>query len=188
VRRRSRLHRLYRAATATRRARVVTVAAVAVVGIVAGVVVSQTGDGGAKRGSSAVVLSESGLETLAKTLHTIYWVGPQPGMAYELRAAPDGRIFLRYVPAGSKPGVAGEYLSLGTYPLVKAFAATVRAAGKKDFVRVQAGDGVAAVYAGGRPTNVYLAFRGVDYQVELFDRDPARARKLVIERRVVPVP
>jgi hypothetical protein len=96
-------------------------------GVVAGVV-GQTGSGGAKRGNTMapkpgntlVLLSESGLETLANSLdRPIYWVGPQPRVAYELTSAPDGRIFLRYLPAGSKAGGAGRYLSVGTYPFAR---------------------------------------------------------------------
>jgi hypothetical protein len=196
--RQSGLRRFYRAATTTRRARLVSAAAtLAVAGGVAGVVVSQTGGGGAKhattvapkRGNTVVLLSEHGLETLANTLgHPIYWVGPRPRVVYELTSALDGRIFLRYLPAGSKAGAAGAYLSVGTYPFAGAFAATVRAGGQKGFARVKVGAGVAAVYARGRPTNVYLAFRGADYQIELFDPKPGGARRIAAERRVVPVP
>jgi hypothetical protein len=196
----SRLRRLYRAATATRRGRLVTAAAaLAVTGGVVVVVVSQTGGDGAKprpltkvapkRGNTVVLLSEHGLETLANTLgHPIYWVGPRPRVVYELTSAPDGRIFLRYLPAGSKAGAKGAYLSVGTYPFAGAFAATVRAARRKGLARVKVGAGVAAVYARGRPTNVYVAFRGADYQIELFDAKPGAARRIAAERRVVPVP
>jgi hypothetical protein len=117
----------------------------------------------------------------------IYWVGPQPRVAYELTSAPDGRIFLRYLPAGSKAGAAGRYLSVGTYPFASAFAATVRATVRKGFARVKMGAGVAAAYTRGRPTNVYVAFRGADYQIEMFDPKPGGARRIVAERRVVPV-
>jgi hypothetical protein len=200
LRAQSRLRRLYGAATATRRARLVTAAAaLAVTGGVVVVVVSQTGGGGArprpvtkvapKRVNKVVLLSESGLEALANRVgHPTYWVGPQPRVTYELTSAPDGRIFLRYLPAGSKAGAEGAYLSVGTYPFAGAFAATVRAGGQKGFARVKVAAGVAAVYTRGRPTNVFVAFRGADYQIELFDAKPGRARRLVAERRIVPVP
>jgi hypothetical protein len=47
---------------------------------------------------------------------------------------------------------------------------------------------VAAAYARGRPTNVHVAFRGADYQIEVFDPKPGGARRIGAERRVVPVP
>jgi hypothetical protein len=118
----------------------------------------------------------------------MYWVGPLPSFVYELTASSDGRIFLVYLPAHSKPIPGAPYLSVGTYPLADAFAATQRTAGKKGFVQVKAGNGVAAVYLRTRPTNIYLAFPGVAYQVELFDRSPAVARALVVHHLVVPVP
>ena len=200
MRTQSRLPMIYRAATATRRARLVTAAAaLAVVGVV--VVVGCGKGGGAKpkpkpvtkvapkRSNTVVLLSEGGLEALANKLRRpIYWIGPRPRVAYELTSAPDGRIFLRYLPAGSKAGAKGTYLAVGTYPFPGAFAATVRAAGQKGFARVKVGDGVAAVYARGRPTNIYLAFRGADYQIEVFDPKPGAARRVVAQRRVVPVP
>jgi hypothetical protein len=184
--------RLYRAATGTRRARLVTAGgALAVVGVVVGVVVTQTGGGGTKpRGPSPpIVVSASSLVKMVKDLgHPVYWVGPRLGSDYELTSAPDGRIFLRYLPAGLKAGAPGGYLSVGTYPFQHAFPATIRAAGKQGFVRVQAGVGVAAAYARGRPTNIFVAFRGIDYQIEVFDPEAAEARSLVAQRRVVPVP
>jgi hypothetical protein len=201
VRLQSALRRIYRVATATRRARLVTAAVVlAVVGGVVGGVVSQTGGGGAKpkpaankvapkRGNSPLLLSESGLETLANALgRPIYWVGPQPRVVYELTTSADGRIFLRYLPEGSKAGAPVAFLSVGTYPFADAFEATVRAERQKGFAPVKVGPGVAAAYARGRPTNVYEAFRGADYQIEVFDPKPGRAQRLVAERRVVPVP
>src|SRR5439155_531810 len=83
--------------------------------------------------------------------------------------------------AGAKAGAKGAYLAVGTYPFAGAFAATVRAGEQKGFARVKVGAGVAAVYARRRPTNVYLAFRGADYQIELFDPKPGEARRIVAE-------
>jgi hypothetical protein len=63
----------------------------------------------------------------------------------------------------------------------------VRAAARKGFARVETGAEVATAYTRGRPTNVYVAFRGADYQIEVFDPTPGGARRILAERRVVPV-
>ena len=173
----------------------VTVAvALAVVGVGVGIVVTRTGSGSPSApkttttAPATTLLTQSGLEELARTLgRPLFWVGPQPGADYELTSSPDGRLFLRYLPAGSKAGAQGNYLSVGTYPFANAYAATVRAAGRQGFAQLNAGPGAAAVYAQGRPTNVFLAFQNLNYQIELFHPQAAEARRLVVERHVVPV-
>ena len=49
-----------------------------------------------------------------------------------------------------------------------------------------AGKGL-AVYRPSAVTNVYLAYPGVNYQVEVFDPAPERARRLVASGKVTPV-
>ena len=44
-----------------------------------------------------------------------------------------------------------------------------------------------AVYTPKRPTNVYLAFHGVDYQVEVFHAHPGQAQKLAVMGALVPI-
>ena len=174
----------------------VTVAVVlALAGIAVGVVLTQTGNESTSApqtttpGASTRLLTSSGLEELAQTLgRPLYWVGSKEGVDYELTSSPDGRMFLRYLPAGAKAGTEGNYLSVGTYPFADAYASTVRAAGRQGFAQLNAGPEAAAVYALARPTNVFLAFQGLDYQIELFHPQAAEARRLVVERRVIPVP
>src|SRR5256885_109758 len=116
-RRKSPTRKVNRTATATRRARVVTaVAALTVVGLGVGLGLTQTGEGGAKRGSTTFLLTASGLESFAKDHGSpIYWVGPQLGADYELTSSPDGRVFLSYIPAGSRPRAQRAYVSVGAY-------------------------------------------------------------------------
>ena len=50
------------------------------------------------------------------------------------------------------------------------------------------GDGLAAFYAKARPTNIFVAFSGVDYQIELFAPKPGTvARSIVAQDQLVPV-
>jgi hypothetical protein len=76
---------------------------------------------------------------------------------------------------------------VGTYPLAHAFA-TLRATAKKQGAKLihLAGGGIAFQYKG-RPTSVYLAFPGSNYQIEVFDPSPARALQVVRTGQVQPV-
>src|SRR5262245_24457115 len=54
--------------------------------------------------------------------HPIYWIGAQKGYTYQLAEMPKGQVQVRYVPKG-QAGAASSYLTIGTYPIPKAFAA-----------------------------------------------------------------
>src|SRR5690242_18251651 len=45
--------------------------------------------------------------------HPVYWAGPKHGYRYELTHTTDGRIYIRYLPAGVAPGAASpDYLTV----------------------------------------------------------------------------
>jgi hypothetical protein len=123
----------------------------------------------------------------AKLGHPVYWAGVQPPSKYELTQTASGRIFIRYLPRAASIGTAKPYLFVATFPVKDAFAATQRVANRADSVKVPVAGGV-AFYARSSPTNLYLAFRGLDYQVEVFDLDGATARRLVRSGQVRPIP
>ncbi|HEY3921715.1 MAG TPA: hypothetical protein VGL76_06325 [Gaiellaceae bacterium] len=161
---------------------VATAAALAIAGIVFGIV-SLFGGGSTPPASSrsqAVAISKSGLRTLANSLPgPVYWIGPKSRMTYELTKTNDGRIYIRYLPPGAAIGTASAYLTVGTYPFPNAYSVTHALAGKKGSVFVPTTDAAVAFYDQSDPTNVYLAYPGSDYQVELYDPVPARAVALV---------
>ena len=126
-------------------------------------------------------------QRIAADGHPVYWAGKQSAGLYELTQG-SGRDWIRYLPAGVKTAPAGvAYRTIGTYALADAFASTTTAAAAADVTKVAVKGGV-AFYAKTRPTNVYLAYRGVDYQIEVYDPDAAAARKLVASGKIVPVP
>jgi len=92
---------------------------------------------------------------------------------------------VRYLPAGVKVGAGQPYLTVATYPLQGAYATTLAAADEAGAVKVPVKDGV-AFYTGTRPTSVYVAFKGTDEQIEVFDPSPAKLRKLVAAGKVQP--
>jgi hypothetical protein len=98
----------------------------------------------------------------------------------------DGRIYVRYLPAGVKVGVARpEFLTVGTYPQTHALAVLKAAAAKGSETIELEGGGLARIDE--KPTSIYLAYPGEDLVVEVYDPDAARARQLVTSGRIVPV-
>jgi hypothetical protein len=135
----------------------------------------------------AVAVSLEGLRTLAGAISTpIYWVGPKAGYTYELTKTTSNQIYLRYLPAGVRVGSSKPYLTIGTYPVRGAFAATSRLASRPGAIKLALPGGV-AFYTVREPTSVYLAYPGSDYQVEVYDPNAARAAQLVTAGRVKPV-
>jgi hypothetical protein len=119
--------------------------------------------------------------------HPVYWVGPRSGGTYELTETPGGRVFIRYLPTGTEVGSSTPHLFVATFPVDDAFAATQRAADEANAVKIPIGGGGVAFYAQSSPSNVYLAFPGSDYQIEVFDPNPERAHALVRSGQVRPV-
>jgi hypothetical protein len=160
----------------------------ALVGIAAGLYLRGGGASNAKHGRSAAV-SASALSSWAATVgHPVYWAGPELGYRYELTHTTDGRIYIRYLPAGVAVGSAApDYLTVGTYPVNNALS-TVRAIGSKSggsLIKLTAG-GLAAVDPD-HPLSTYIAYPGAGYEVEVYDPTPGAARRLVTSGAVGPL-
>ena len=140
--------------------------------------------------AKVVPISDSGLRTLGGALNRpIFWAGARPDLQYELTQASDGRVWIRYLPNDAQIGEKDTpYLTVGTYPVANAFAATSRVAQQPSSTRVDVGDDAVAFYAKERPNNVYLAFKGSDYQVEVFDPDAGAAKELVASKKIKLIP
>jgi hypothetical protein len=140
-------------------------------------------------GSGPVAVSAKGLRTLAAALkQPIYWAGARPGYRYSLRQTPDGQFYVRYLPPGI--GVADfgrRLLIVATYPQENAFAELQRKARREGGFTLALPRGGVAYYREQHSTNVYLAYPGSRYQVEVFDPSPQRARRLIVSGRIVPV-
>jgi hypothetical protein len=130
-----------------------------------------------KRPATATVVSLSCLETLASG-GAVYWAGVQLGFVTELTES-RGRTYVRYLPKGVAAGSANQYLTVGTYSYPHAYPSMRRLAGRPGTVKLATPGGGIAFYDEARPTNVYLAFPGVDDQIEVYDPDAARAQALV---------
>jgi hypothetical protein len=117
--------------------------------------------------------------------HPVYWVGATSGTTYELTQTPSGRVFIRYLPAGEKAGSSTPHLFVATFPVEDALAVTRHAA--QGGVKIPVGGGGVAFYSKSSPSNVYVAFPGSNYQIEVFDPDPMRAQSLVRSGKVQPI-
>ena len=163
-----------------------TVGAAAVLAVAAGLTVffAVRGNGSSSSQTSVTAVSSAQIADLAKSVgHPIFWVGPRQGTTYELTRTASGSIFVRYLPAGVKPGSQKTYLTVATYPVRGAFGALQKAAGK-DSTSFTAPRGGLAEFSHAYPQSVHLAFAGVDYQVEVYAPTPGTARALVAAGKV----
>lgn len=165
------------------------VAIIVIVGAVAWYLI----DRGSSTSTSIGTVTSSNLTTTASVSATqlaqagkalgqpIYWLGPLGiSMKNELTTSgTGGEVFMRYLPAAAALGSSTPYLSIGTYPMKNAFAVTTARAAESGSVRVAAPGSAVAFYLTGRPQNIYLAYPGSAYQVEVFDPSAAVTREIV---------
>lgn len=120
--------------------------------------------------------------------HPVYWAGPQHGVSYELTRTPSGRVYVRYLPAHTAAGDArADFLTVGTYPSDHAYADLEHAAKGDDVFTARLDDGALMVVARKAPTNVYLAFRNLPYQIEVYDPSGETARELALTGEIEPI-
>lgn len=134
--------------------------------------------------------SEQQLFRLVRAIPTpVYWSGPQRDGGYALTRTPQGWMYVSYLaPGASAPRDIHQYPFVATYPLAGAYAATLAAAQKAGSVRIPAPGGAVAFFYRAYPTSAYLAFRGSNYQVELFYPSVRRVRALIGSGKVHAIP
>ena len=137
--------------------------------------------------SNPVPISITGLQRLGALGIPIYWAGEKSGATYEMTKTGDNRVFIRYLASGEKVGTKSPHLTIGTYPMKRAYAVTARLARSAGSVSIPIGHGGIAFYSRARPTNVYLAYPGSTTQVEVYDPSPGVVQQLVFSGRIIPV-
>jgi hypothetical protein len=147
-------------------------------------------NGGGGKSSAPEGLSASALVDKAPDLdHTAYWLGPQPNTdQYELTTTPDGRIYVRYLTGGAKPGdPSATFTSVGTYAIpdaLKALHAAEDAGGTKG---ISNGPGYTLLQAG-NGLSVYVVFDDQpDLQVEVYSPNQGVALRLVKSGDLEPI-
>jgi hypothetical protein len=143
-----------------------------------------TADATAARSASPEELSE-----LAQSLeYPIYWAGALPDHTYELTRSRSGRVYIRYLPEGVEVGNRDpRYLTIGTYPQANGYAAVRAASRRPNTISRETRGGALVVFDRTHPRSTYFSFPGARFQVEVFDPEPGRARRLTLAGRIVRV-
>ena len=124
-----------------------------------------------------VALTEPELKDAVKQLGIdVYWAGPVKDAKYTLSVPADGQAYVRYLPNGqgiddTKP----NYVVIATYTTTDAFTATQAAGNTSNGVTFLNPEGAAVYYSKETPTNVYVAYPNLNYQIEVFDPIAATA-------------
>lgn len=130
---------------------------------------------------AGIALSEAELKSAVARLGSdVYWVGPLKDAKYALDVNEAGATFVRYLPNGE--GIddpTKKYLIVATYRVNAAYDAVRAAGNEQDGIGLMTADGAAVYYNKNASTNVYMAFPGQDFQIEVFDPSPGRALQLV---------
>jgi hypothetical protein len=130
-----------------------------------------------------VALTEPELIAAVKQLGVdVYWAGSVKDAKYTLAVPADGQAYVRYLPNGqgiedTKP----NYVVIATYTTTDAFTATQAAGNTSNGVTFINFEGAAVYYNKSTPTNVYVAYPNLNYQIEVFD--PIAATALDIASR-----
>jgi len=130
--------------------------------------------------SGKVALTEAELIAAVKELGAdVYWAGPVKGAKYTLAVPADGQAYVRYLPEGqgiddTKP----NYVVIATYTTADAFTATQAAGNTSNGVSFISASGAAIYYSKDTPTNVYVAYPNLNFQVEIFNPIAATALEI----------
>jgi len=130
--------------------------------------------------SGKVALTEAELIAAVKELGAdVYWAGPVKGAKYTLAVPADGQAYVRYLPEGqgiedTKP----NYVVIATYTTTDAFTATQAAGNTSNGVSFISASGADIYYSKDTPTNVYVAYPNLNFQVEIFNPIAATALEI----------
>jgi hypothetical protein len=129
------------------------------------------------------------LRDLASSVdHPVYWAGEQPGGEYELTVENDGKIYIRYLAQGAPVGSRKvKSLTIGTYPFSDALGTLQVTARQPGAITDQTPDGGLVVSNDSNPNNVYVAYPGSDYQIEIYDPDARTALNLATSGAIEPI-
>lgn len=132
------------------------------------------------------ILSEADLRKFGqKQQLPVYWAGPQANRKYEVTKTKSGRYYVRYL---TPKAVAGDksprFLTVGTYPGTNAYGALQVVGRRKGTKVIRTRSGALVVYDLKKPTSVYFAFPGQNFQVEVYDPRAERARRNVLNGKL----
>jgi len=130
--------------------------------------------------SGQTALTESELISAVKSTGIpVFWIGASAGAKYAYNNLAEDQNFIRYLPGGTGiADTAENYRIIGTYADVNAYQTMQKAAESNTGVSAVNPDGSIVFYSKATPLHVYLAFKNLPYQIEIFDPVPGVALKL----------
>ena len=149
---------------------------------------SQTAAAPETSGRSVALVPESDLlEALEGVGYPVYWAGARLGVEYEVLRLPEGRTYIRYLPEGEKVESERPFLTVGSYEQPGALKSIRNLGSKPGAILVSIPGGGSAYAEGTDATSAYMAFPGVDTQIEVFDPQGGKALRLIRSGAIVPV-
>jgi hypothetical protein len=177
------------ASTASRRRLLFVVGGAIIVAFIAWLLLKGDDKGTSPGRAPGSAVSQSQLQALpGQAGHDVFWAGAQRGYTYELTQTSKGNIYIRYLPAGVEPNdPRPNFLTVGTYPRAGAYG-VIKKVGRNpgSEVRQLAGGGI-AVRSSTKPTSVFIAYPGKDFEVEVYDPSPSRALRLAVAGKISPL-
>lgn len=130
--------------------------------------------------SGQTALTESELINAVKSTGiSVFWIGASPGDKYAFNNLAEDQNFIRYLPGGNGVSDTTEkYRIIGTYADPNAYQTMQQAAASNTGISSVNPDGSIVFYSKATPLHVYLAFKDLPYQIEIFDPTPGVALKL----------
>jgi hypothetical protein len=139
-------------------------------------------------GKSVAVVPESGLlKALEGVGYPVYWAGPRIGVEFEVSRLPQGRTYVRYLPKGEEAGSKQTFLTIGSYEQPEALAGLRKLGQSSGAILVKIPGGGSAYAESPEATSAYMAFPGVDVQIEVYDPESGKALQLIRSGAVVPI-
>jgi hypothetical protein len=134
------------------------------------------------------VVPESGhLGALTGVGYPVYWAGPRAGAEYEVSRLEEGRTYVRYLPEGEKAESDKAFLTVGSYEEHDALGNLRKLGQTSGEILVGIPGGGSAYAESTKATSAYMAFPGVDVQVEVYDPEGGKALELIRSGAIVPV-
>lgn len=143
---------------------------------------------GEEAGAAEIVSVDSLRKTVSSEEPPVYWAGEKDGTEVELSRPEAGRTYIRYLTGDAEAGdERADFLTVGTYAQEDPIEA-LRKQGKESGGVIAKAPGNATVFfSRTEPSSVYLAYPGVEAQIEVYDPNFTRALQLVNSGQIVPV-
>jgi hypothetical protein len=166
------------------------IAAAALIVVAVVLLVTSGGDDSSpdEPGAPEIVSVDTLREAVSGQEPPVYWAGEEKGTEVELSRPEEGRTYVRYLAGGAEAGdERADFLTVGTYALANPVA-VLKKQGKEPGGVIATAPGKATVYFNrNQPHSVYLAYPGVEAQIEVYDPSFTRALQLVNSGQIVPV-